>query len=94
MSYILKTYRKFSLITVAVRYKVWTLFARLKAGIVGSNPTQDMDICVHLFCVCIALCVGRGLATNWPPVQGVLPIVYIGSKNWKTAKAQQSAVEP
>jgi hypothetical protein len=28
-----------------------TVFARSNAGIVGSNPTQAMDICVRLFCV-------------------------------------------
>jgi hypothetical protein len=22
-------------------------------GIVGSNPTQSMDVCLHLFCVCV-----------------------------------------
>jgi hypothetical protein len=32
--------------------------------------------CVHLFCVCVVLCVGRGLATGLSPVQGVLPTVY------------------
>jgi hypothetical protein len=26
-------------------------------------------ICVRLFCVCVVLCVGRGLATGWSPVQ-------------------------
>jgi hypothetical protein len=25
------------------------------------------------FCVCVVLCLGRGLATSWSPVQGVLP---------------------
>jgi hypothetical protein len=28
-----------------------------------------------LFCVCVALCSGRGLATGWSLVQGVLPSV-------------------
>jgi hypothetical protein len=36
----------------------------LNVGVVGSNPTKGMDVCVHLFCVCIVLCVGRGLATG------------------------------
>jgi hypothetical protein len=35
-----------------------------------------MDICVHLFCICVALCVRSGLATGWSPVQGVLPTLY------------------
>jgi hypothetical protein len=47
--------------TVAARSKTRTVFARTTAEIVGSNPTQGMDICVRLFCVCV-LCVGSGLA--------------------------------
>jgi hypothetical protein len=37
--------------TVAVRSKAWTVFARSNAGIVDSNPTRGMDVCVSLFCV-------------------------------------------
>jgi hypothetical protein len=48
-----------------------TVFAHPNTGIVGSNPTPDMDVCVRLFCVCVLLCVD-GLNT----VQGVLPTVY------------------
>jgi hypothetical protein len=25
---------------------------------------QSMDVCVRLFCVCVVLCVGSGLATG------------------------------
>jgi hypothetical protein len=32
--------------------------------------------CVRLFWVCVVLCVGRGLATGWSSVQGVLKTVY------------------
>jgi hypothetical protein len=49
---------------VAARSKAETVFARSNAGIVGSNPAQGMDVCVLLFCVCVALCVGRSLATG------------------------------
>jgi hypothetical protein len=52
------------------------LFAPSNTGIVGSNPTQGMDVCVRLFFVCVVLCVGSGLATGWHLVQGVLPTVY------------------
>jgi hypothetical protein len=38
-------------ITAAARSKAWTVFARSNAEILGSNPTQGMDICVRLFCV-------------------------------------------
>jgi hypothetical protein len=34
-----------------VRSKAWIVFARSNTGIVGSNPTPDMDVCVRLFCV-------------------------------------------
>jgi hypothetical protein len=69
-------------ITAAARSKAWTVFARSNAGIADSNPTEGMDICV-----CVVLCVGRGLATDWSPV-------YRIKKLKKTAKAQQRAVEP
>jgi hypothetical protein len=35
-------------ITVAARSKPWTVFARSNTGIMGLNPTQGMDVCVHL----------------------------------------------
>jgi hypothetical protein len=38
-------------IKVAVRSKEWTVFAHSNTGIVGSNPTRGMDVCVRLFCV-------------------------------------------
>jgi hypothetical protein len=41
-----------------------TVFGRSDAGIVGSNPTQGMDVCVRLFCVCVVVCVGSGLTTG------------------------------
>jgi hypothetical protein len=54
-------------ITVASRSKTWTVFARSNTGFVGSNPTQGMDVCVRLVCVCVVLCVDSGLATGWSP---------------------------
>jgi hypothetical protein len=41
-------------ITVAARSEAWTVFAPSNTGIVGSNPTQDMDIFVHLLGVQLA----------------------------------------
>jgi hypothetical protein len=70
-------------ITMAARSKAWTAFARWNTGIVGSDLTRGMDVCVRLFCLCVAVCVGRGLATGWFPVQGVLPSLY-RLRNWKT----------
>jgi hypothetical protein len=52
---------------VAARSKAWTVFARSNIGIVGSNLTQGMDVCVLLFSVCVVFCVGIGLATGCPP---------------------------
>jgi hypothetical protein len=74
-------------ITVAPRSKAWTVFARSNAGIVVSNPTQGMDVCVRLFCVCAVLCVGTGLATVWSPARGVLPTVYTIKKLKKGTRA-------
>jgi hypothetical protein len=42
---------------VAARSKAWTVFARPNNGIVGSNSTHDVDVCVRLFCVFAVLCV-------------------------------------
>jgi hypothetical protein len=61
---------------------------------VGSNRTQGMDVCVRLFYVCVVLCVGRGLATGWSLVRGVLPTVWKRLRNRRKARAQQRAVEP
>jgi hypothetical protein len=52
-------------VTVATRSKAWTVFARSNAGIVGSNPTRGMDVCVRLFCV--VLCAGSALRRTDPP---------------------------
>jgi hypothetical protein len=54
-----------------LRLKVWKVFACSYTGIVGSTPTQGMDVCVLLVCVC----VGSGLVAGWSPVEGVLPSV-------------------
>jgi hypothetical protein len=36
---------------VVVRFEAWTVFARSKAGVVGSNLTRGIHVCVRLFCV-------------------------------------------
>jgi hypothetical protein len=50
-------------ITVASRYKAWTVFARSNTGIEGSNPTHGTP----LFCVCVVLRVGSGIVTGLIP---------------------------
>jgi hypothetical protein len=61
-------------ITVAARYKAWTVFARSDAGIVGLNPNQDMDICVCVYSMFVLCCVQ--VAALWradpPSKEGVL----------------------
>jgi hypothetical protein len=67
-------------VSVAARSRAWTIFARLDAGIVCSNPTQGTDVwCMYAF----ILCLGSGLATGWSLVQGVLPSVKKWLRNWK-----------
>jgi hypothetical protein len=64
-------------ITVTARSKARTVFDHSNAWIVGSNPTQVMNVrIVCVYSVCVLLCVGRGLATGWSHVQGVLQTVY------------------
>jgi hypothetical protein len=63
-------------ITVAAQSMAWTVFACLNTGIVDSNPTRGINVCVCLFRVCAVLCVGSGLATGWSLIQRVLRTVY------------------
>jgi hypothetical protein len=80
-------------ITVAEWSNAWTIFALSNTGIVRSNPTQGMDVCVRLFYVCVVLCVGSDLATGWSPVQGVLPIVYRIKKLKERPKSNKRTVD-
>jgi hypothetical protein len=50
-------------ITMAARSEARTVFACSNTRIAGSNSTRGTDVCARLFCVCVVLCVGRGLAT-------------------------------
>jgi hypothetical protein len=75
-------------ITAAARFKTWTVFARSNTGIVGSNPTRGIDVCVCLFCVGTVLFVGSGLATGWSPVQGVLGNAH-GLRHTKSSQVPQ-----
>jgi hypothetical protein len=82
-------------VTVPARSKAWIVFARSDAGIVGSNPTQGMDVwCVYAFILCcVVLCLGRGLATSWSLAQGVLPSVKMIMK-LKKRPGPIGAVDP
>jgi hypothetical protein len=45
-------------IMAAAQSKAWTVFAPSNGGIVGSNPTQSMDVCVCVYSVFVLSCVG------------------------------------
>jgi hypothetical protein len=51
---------------VAAQPQAWTVFARPNTGIVDSNPTEGMDVLLHLSYVCVVLC------SLWPCV-GLIP---------------------
>jgi hypothetical protein len=75
--------------TVTARRKEWITFARSNTGVVDSNPTRGMDVCVRA-----VLCIGSGLTTAWSLVQAVVPSVYKDYETEEEARAQQRAVEP
>jgi hypothetical protein len=81
-------------ITVAARSKGWTVFTPLNTGIVGSNPTQGMDICVRLFFLCAVLCVQVAALRRADPPSKQSHRMCKRSRNWKAAKGLQRAVEP
>jgi hypothetical protein len=62
-------------IAMAAPSKAWTVFTRSNTGVVGLNPTQGIDVCVRLFCVCVVSYAGSGLEMGSSPIQGVLPTV-------------------
>jgi hypothetical protein len=59
----------------------WIICALSNAGIVGSNPTQGMNVCVRLFCICVVPCVGSGLAKGLIP-RSRSPTNCINLRNW------------
>jgi hypothetical protein len=55
---LLVPFRPVRSVTVAEQSEACTVFARSKAGIVGSNPTQGMDVWyVHVFILFVLSCV-------------------------------------
>jgi hypothetical protein len=44
---------------MAAQFKVWNVLASKNAGIVGSNPTQSIDVCLHLFCLFVLVAALR-----------------------------------
>jgi hypothetical protein len=54
-----------------------------------SHSGHGYLVFVCVYSVCVVLCLGRGLATSWSPVQGVLPSVK-WSRNWEISPTLQS----
>jgi hypothetical protein len=52
---VINGYKTTKHITLAALSKTRTVFVRLNAGIVGSNPIRSMDICPRFFCVRVVL---------------------------------------
>jgi hypothetical protein len=74
--------------------KALNVFARANTGIVGSNPTRAMDVCVHF--VFVLSCAGSGPATDLMP----RPIVYnihiselIPSEGWPESLIHKTGEE-
>jgi hypothetical protein len=56
---------------------------------------RNMDVlCVRLFCVCVVLCLGSGLATRWSLVQESYRLCKNDYETEEEAKAQRRAIEP
>jgi hypothetical protein len=51
-------------------------------------------LCVRLFCVCVILCVGSGLATGWSPSESYRLCKWL--RNWKKKRPRSNkrTVEP
>jgi hypothetical protein len=81
-------------ITVAARPKAWTVFALLNAGIMDSNPIWGMDVCVRLFSLYVLPCVQVAALRRADPQSKESYRLCKRLRNWKSAKAQQRAVEP
>jgi hypothetical protein len=80
-------------ITVAARSKALTFFAHSNTGIVGSDPSRGMDMCVRLLCFCFPV-------WRWRPCDGLIssprsPTNSVEDQGTqKTNNVQRSAVQP
>jgi hypothetical protein len=80
-------------ITAAARSKASTVFTRSNAGIVGSNPTQGMNICVCVDSVYVLSCVAALRRADHTFEESY----RLCKKDYETeeeARARQRAVEP
>jgi hypothetical protein len=73
-------------ITVATRFMAWTVFARSKTGIVGSNPTWGMDVCVCVYSVFVSSCVYVASLRRADPPSKESWRLCKRSRNWKSGQ--------
>jgi hypothetical protein len=73
-------------ITVAARFKAWTVFARSNAGILGSNPTQGMDVCVCVYSVFVLFCMQVEALRRPDPSSKESCQLCIRSRNWRSGQ--------
>jgi hypothetical protein len=88
-------YTELAPITVAARCTAWTVSARSNAGIVGSNPTEGMDVWVCVYSVFLLSCVW--IAALWRADHSSKESYWLCKKDYEIqdeARAQQRAVEP
>jgi hypothetical protein len=74
-------------ITVAAQSKAWTGSARSNAGIVSSNPNEDVDVCiVCIYSVLMLFCVLVEALRRADPTSKESYLLCIGSRNWKSGQ--------
>jgi hypothetical protein len=75
-------YRYLVAISVAARSEAWTVFAGSNAG--GSNPTQDIYVCVRLFYVLFYVYV-EALRRGHYPSKDSYPLCIL-LRNWNSSQ--------
>jgi hypothetical protein len=77
-------------VPMAARSKACTVFGHSNTGILGSNPTQGMDVCPR-FSVLVFSCIGRGLALAYHPSKNSYQLSkYIHKFQKISSKLEQS----
>jgi hypothetical protein len=82
-------------ITVTARSKAWIVFARSKSGIVGSDPTEGMDVRVCVYSVFVLSCVQVAALRRADP--SFKESYRLCKKDYETEeepRAQPRAIEP
>jgi hypothetical protein len=77
---------------VAARSKAWTVVAHSNTGIMGSNPTWGMDVCVRLLFVLSCVQVASLQRADLPSRSSTDCVK--DQETEKAAKAQRRALAP